>query len=117
MILIFREDDLFQDDDEQVTVEPDKDEETKEAQDRIKRQQLAANIFDQANEADVDQELAEEAREAEKRKQFGKEVKKALKKRERALIYDSDSEHPYSDEVGPPDLDIMTMADKFAERG
>jgi len=101
--LDFQEDDLFQDDDEQVTVEPDKDEETKEAQDRIKRQQLAANVFDQANEADVDEELAEEAREAEKRKQFGKEVKKALKKRERALIYDSDSEHPYSDEVSFPE--------------
>jgi transcription initiation factor TFIIF subunit alpha len=51
----------------------------------------------------VDEELAEEAREAEKRKQFGKEVKKALKKRERALIYDSDSEHPYSDEVSSPE--------------
>jgi len=97
--LDFDGDDLFQDDDEQATVEKVDDEETKEAQDRIKREQLAANIFDQANEAEVDQELREEEIEAEKIKKFGKDVKKALKKRERALIYDSDSSHPYSDVV------------------
>lgn len=96
--LDFNEDDLFQDDDEQHTVEKVEDEETKEAQDRIKREQLAANVFDQANEADVDQELREEELEAEKIKKFGKDVKKALKKRERNLVYESDSEHPYSDQ-------------------
>jgi transcription initiation factor TFIIF subunit alpha len=97
--LDFNEDDLFQDDDEQHTVEKVEDEETKEAQDRIKREQLAANIFDQADEAEVDQELQEEEKEAEKLKKFGKDVKKALKKRERNFIYDSDSDHPYSDVV------------------
>lgn len=97
--LDFQEDDLFQDDDEQVTVEPDKDEEVKEAQDRIKREQRSANIFDQANEADVDEELDEEEKEVEERKLLGKGVKKALKKRERNFVYDSDSDHPYSDAV------------------
>jgi transcription initiation factor TFIIF subunit alpha len=97
--LDFDGDDLFQDDDEQPTVEPDKDEEVKDAQDRIKREQLGANIFGQANEAEVDQELDEEEREAEKRKKLGKGVKKALKKRERNLIYESDSDHPYSETV------------------
>ncbi|CCU82968.1 transcription initiation factor IIF subunit alpha [Blumeria hordei DH14] len=88
---------LFQDDDELATVEPDKDEETKEAQERIKKEQLGANVFDQANEAEVDKEFIEEEKEAEVRKKFGKDVKKALKKRERNYIYDSDSDHPYSD--------------------
>ncbi|TQS34198.1 hypothetical protein Golomagni_05427 [Golovinomyces magnicellulatus] len=95
--LDFNGDDLFQDDDELATVEPDKDEESKEAQDRIKKEQLGANFFGQANEAEVDQELFEEEKEAEVRKKLGKGVKKALKKRERNYIYDSDSDHPYSE--------------------
>lgn len=86
----FEADDLFQDDDEQATVEPDQDEEVKEAQDRIKREQLGANIFDLAVEAEVDKELARERKEEEHRKMLGKEVTKALKKREKNYIYESD---------------------------
>ena len=94
--LDFDADDLFQDDDEQATMEPDQDEEAKEAQGRIKREQLGANIFDQAVEAEIDQELAEEQKEEEKRKLLGKGVTKALKKREKNYIYDSDgSSNPY----------------------
>ncbi|POS86632.1 hypothetical protein EPUL_001380 [Erysiphe pulchra] len=95
--LDFNGEDLFQDDDELATVEPDKDEETKEAQNRIKKEQLGANVFDQADEAEVDRELLEEKKEAEARKKLGKKVKKALKKRERNYIYDSESDHPYSE--------------------
>lgn len=94
--LDFDDNDLFQDDDEQAFLEPDKDEEVKESKERIKREQLGANIFDQANEADVDEELAEERREAEKRKKLGKEVKKALAKREKMTVYESDSSNPYA---------------------
>ncbi|KAF8851516.1 hypothetical protein BDZ45DRAFT_730868 [Acephala macrosclerotiorum] len=95
--LDFAEDDLFQDDDEQVTMEPDNDEETKDAQERIKREQLGANVFDQANEADIDMEFQKEEKEAEEQKKLSKNVKKMLKKRERNHIYDSDSDHPYSE--------------------
>ena len=95
--LDFEADDLFQDDDEQATMEPDQDEEVKEAQGRIKREQLAANIFDQAIEAEVDKELAEEQKEQEKRKLLGKQVTKALKKREKNYIYESDdTENPFA---------------------
>ncbi|KUJ14160.1 uncharacterized protein LY89DRAFT_720527 [Mollisia scopiformis] len=94
--LDFAEDDLFQDDDEQVTMEPDNDEETKDAQERIKREQLGANVFDQANEADVDMEFLKEEKEAEEQKKLSKGVKKMLKKREQTHLYDSDSDHPYS---------------------
>lgn len=97
--LDFAEDDLFQDDDEQVTMEPDNDEETKDAQERIKREQLGANVFDQANEADIDLEFMKEEKEAEEQKKLSKGVKKMLKKRERNHIYDSDSDHPYSESV------------------
>ena len=94
--LDFEADDLFQDDDEQPTVEPDQDEEVKEAQDRIKREQLGANIFDLAVEAEVDEALAKERKEEERRKMLGKEVTKALKKREKNYIYESDkSSNPF----------------------
>ena len=94
--LDFDADDLFQDDDEQATVEPDNDEEAKEAQIRIKKEQLGANIFDQAVEAEVDKELAEMKKEEERRKLLGKGVTKALKKREKNYIYESDdSSNPY----------------------
>ena len=97
----FDGDDLFQDDDEMATVEPDKDEDTKDAQDRIKREQLGANLFDKNDEAEVEAELKEIEEEAEQRKKLGKGVKKALKKRERNLIYESDDSDgdPYREEV------------------
>ncbi|KAH8667513.1 hypothetical protein BGZ60DRAFT_452217 [Tricladium varicosporioides] len=94
--LDFDSDDLFQDDDEQATVEPDKDEDTKDAQEKIKREQLGANVFDFANEAEVEKELERELREQEKEKKLGKKTRKALTRRERNLIYESDSDHPYS---------------------
>jgi len=97
--LDFEADDLFQDDDEQATVEPDKDEETKESKERIKREQLGANVFGQTNEADVDKELEEEEKENLRRKKLGKGVKKALTKREKMTIYESDSSNPYASSV------------------
>jgi transcription initiation factor TFIIF subunit alpha len=97
--LDFDGDDLFQDDDEMPTVEPDKDEEAKESKEKIKREQLGANIFDNNDEADVDEELEEEKREAELRKKLGKGVKKALTKREKMMVYESDSSNPYASSV------------------
>lgn len=92
---------LFQDDDEQATFEPEQDEDTKDAQEKIKREQLGANVFDQANEADVEKELEEEVQEAEESKKDAKGVKKALKKRERNLMYESDGSgsNPYVSSV------------------
>lgn len=92
-------DDLFQDDDEQATVEPDNDEDTKNATEKIKREQRGANLFGEGDENEVEKELEEEAREEEQKKKLGKGMKKALKKRERNYLYDSDSDHPYSSSV------------------
>ena len=106
----FEADDLFQDDDEQATVEPDQDEEVKEAQNKIKREQLGANIFDQAIEAEVDKELEEEKREEEKRKLLGKQVTKALKKREKNYIYESDdTDNPFASSSVCFHLSIMSF--------
>jgi len=93
------EGDLFEDDDEQPTVEPDRDEETKHAADKIKREQLGANLFGEGDENEVEKELQEEEKEEEAKKKLGKSMKKALKKREKNYLYDSDSSHPYSTSV------------------
>jgi transcription initiation factor TFIIF subunit alpha len=97
--LDFAEDDLFQDDDEQATVEPDNDEETKETQAKIKREQQGANVFDKADEAEVEKELERELMEIEAEKKSSKKTRKALTRRERNLIYETDSDHPYSESV------------------
>lgn len=93
------EGDLFEDDDEQPTVEPDRDEETKHAAEKIKREQLGANLFGEGDENEVEKELQEEEKEEEAKKKLGKSMKKALKKREKNYLYDSDSSHPYSTSV------------------
>lgn len=95
------EGDLFADDDEMPTVEPDNDEDTKTAQDKIKREQLGANLFGEADENEIEKELEKEEREEEMRKKLGKTTKKALKKREKNYLYESDSStrDPFSSEV------------------
>ncbi|KAI9745501.1 MAG: hypothetical protein M1818_001035 [Claussenomyces sp. TS43310] len=90
------EDDLFADDDEQPTVEPDNDEETKNTTEKIKREQLGANLFGEGDENEVEKEMKEEEQEEELKRKLGKTTKKALKKREKNYLYDSDSSHPYS---------------------
>ena len=102
--LDFNEEDLFQDDDEAPNMVPDEDLDEKESKDRIKREQLAANIFDQANEADVDEEEREERKMKERLKEEGKKLKKALAKREKMTIYDEDSDSdPYAEKESESD--------------
>jgi transcription initiation factor TFIIF subunit alpha len=114
-------DDLFDNDDEQPGLEPDRDEVTVEAQARIKKEQYSSNVFGEGlfrDERDLDKEQKELDREAEMRKKFGKSTKKALRKRERNLVYQSDSEdHPYSSVVST-DLAICgRAANDIPERG
>ena len=93
------EEDRFADDEENVLFEGEL-EETKQAEDRIKRDQLQANIFDLKEEKEYDKAELEEKREKDAEKKLGKGVKKALMKREKNYIYDSDSaDNPYSEEV------------------
>lgn len=93
------EEDRFADDEENQLFEGD-DEETKLAEERIKRDQLQANIFNLKEEKEYEKAELLEKKEKEAEKKLGKGVKKALMKREKNYIYDSDSaDNPYSEEV------------------
>ena len=95
--LDFEED--FADDEEGAKADVE-DEETKHAEERIKRDQLQANIFDLKEETEYDKQAQIEKEEKEQEKTGGKRVRKALMKREKNYIYDSDSdENPYSEAV------------------
>ena len=92
------DEDRFADDEENPLFEGE-DDEAKEAESRIKQDQLQANIFDLKDEKSYDKAEIREKRANEAKRKFGKKTKKALTKREKNFIYDSDSEHPYSEEV------------------
>lgn len=96
------EEDRFADDEDNPVLDFNPDETTKDAEERIKRDQLQANVFDLKEEKEYENAEAEEKKQREKQKLLGKGVKKALKRREKNYIYDSDSDaNPYSEEVCP----------------
>ena len=92
------EEDRFADDEENPMFDND-DEEAKEAEDRIKKDQLQANVFETKDEEQYDKAEEKEVKEKEVKKKHGKKVRKALMKREKNYIYDSDSDNPYSEDV------------------
>ncbi|KAI9786251.1 MAG: hypothetical protein M1839_007662 [Geoglossum umbratile] len=90
------EEDRFADDEENQLFEGDADE-AKEAEDRIKRDQLQANIFDLKDEKEYDKEDELEKKETELSKKLGKKIRKTLVKQEKNYVYDTDSDNnPYS---------------------
>ena len=92
------QEDRFADDEENMVFE--EDDEAKEAEDRIKKDQLKANVFDLKEEKDYEKQEQLERQEKEEVKAFGKRVKKALMKREKNYVYDVDSsDNPYTSEV------------------
>lgn len=93
--------DEFQDDDEAPMFERNDDEDTKETKDRIRREQLGANLFGAGDESLVDQELQQQLKEELERQKFGKATRKALIKRDREDIYESDrsEDNPWSSSV------------------
>lgn len=93
--------DEFQDDDETPYFERMEDDDSKESKERIRREQLGANLFGDGDEQEVDKELQEQLREELERQKYGKSTKKALIKRDREDIYESDDsgENPWSSSV------------------
>lgn len=93
--------DEFQDDDEAPANEQHDDEDTKESKDRIRREQLGANLFGDGDEQEVDKDLQEQLREELERQKLGKATKKALIKRDREDVYESDAstDNPWSSSV------------------
>lgn len=89
----------FADDEENQVIEGD-EEEAKETEQRIKRDQLTANTFNLKEENEYEKLDKLEEKEKQAQKKLGKKTRKALIKRERQFIYDSDdSNNPYSSEV------------------
>ncbi|KAK0388757.1 hypothetical protein NLU13_5000 [Sarocladium strictum] len=82
--------DEFQDDDEQPTLERQEDEDTKEANERIKREQLGANNFGEGDEQELEKELKEKLQEELERQTYGKATKKKLIKHDNEDQYASD---------------------------
>ena len=93
--------DEFQDDDETPYFERMEDDDAKESKDRIRREQLGANLFGDGDENEVEKELKEMLQEELERQKYGKSTKKALIKRDREDIYESDNseEKPWSSSV------------------
>lgn len=93
--------DEFQDDDEAATFERNNDEDEKESKERVRREQLGANLFGEGDENQVERELNEELREELERRKYGKSTKKALIKRDREEVYESDKseDNPWSSSV------------------
>ncbi|KAI0150737.1 Rap30/74 interaction domain-containing protein [Xylariaceae sp. FL1272] len=111
--------DEFQDDDETAGFEPDKDDDTKDAKDRVRREQLGANLFGDADEKEVENEEAALKKEEEARKLLGKSLKKALKKRDKQFQYDSDSSNdrdPFASSESDSDSDSNEDEEEKAEK-
>lgn len=113
--------DEFQDDDETAGWEPERDEDAKQASDRIRRDQLNANLFGDADEVKVEKEEQDEKKEELERKLFGKDLKKALKRRDKQFQYDSDSSregNPFASSGDESDSDDSEKEgeDKKAEK-
>ncbi|KAL8851323.1 MAG: hypothetical protein Q9221_003768 [Calogaya cf. arnoldii] len=92
------DEDRFADDEENPYLEiPEED--AKEIEEKVKRDQLKANFFDNKDEKEADEEEKVQQKEKELERLHGKSFKRALMKREKNYIYDSDSaDNPYSSE-------------------
>ncbi|KAJ5110719.1 hypothetical protein N7532_001254 [Penicillium argentinense] len=99
------EEDRFADDEEHYDdLFTEQDEDAKEAEKRIKEDQLKANVFDLKDEKDYEDEEKREKWEKEARHVQGKKMRKALKKREKNYDYSSGSDaNPYTDEESSDD--------------
>ncbi|KAK7525587.1 transcription initiation factor IIF subunit alpha [Phyllosticta citriasiana] len=98
-VIDFDEQEHFADDEEGVNgLFEGEDEDTKAAQDRIKREQLSANFFANKDEKDVWEQEESEKMEKELARKLEKSLRKKIIKREKNYNYDlDDSEgNPYS---------------------
>jgi transcription initiation factor TFIIF subunit alpha len=92
--------DEFQDDDEQPTLERQDDEDTKETNERIKREQREANNFGEGDEQELEKELKAQLKEQLDRQKYGKKLKKKLLKNQDNVYDESDSdEKPWTSSV------------------
>ncbi|KAL6718229.1 transcription factor IIF subunit tfg1 [Lecanora helva] len=106
------QEDRFADDEDNMNLF-EEDQETKETEERIKKDQLQANVFDIKEEKEYEQQEKLEKKEKEMAKKFGKRTKKALMKREKNYIYDSDTtDNPYSSESASDDTETELLKEE-----
>ena len=100
--------DDFADDEENPLFEGEA-EDAKEAEERIKRDQLQANVFNLKDEKAYDKAESLEKREKEAQKKLSRKIIKALRRQEKNFAYESDSDNPYSSDVKilPVNLDTI----------
>lgn len=93
------EEDRFADDEENVGIQ-DSDEEAKLAEDRIKKDQLKANVFGLKSQKEYDEEEEREKKEKERlNTSYGKKVTKALQKHENPEYGSTDDDNLSDSEV------------------
>ena len=94
--------DEFQDDDDNAGFDQE-DLDTKESKDRVRREQVGANLFGEGDEDKVAEEEREQELEKLKRKLIGKQTVKKLMKLEHATGYQNsdseDGENPFADDT------------------
>ncbi|KAK4696052.1 transcription initiation factor TFIIF subunit alpha, partial [Lecanoromycetidae sp. Uapishka_2] len=109
------QEDRFADDEENMVFE--EDEETKEAEKRIEKDRLQANVFDLKAEKEYEKQELLEKRGKEVGKKQRKKVKKTILKREKKNEYDTDStDNPYSSDDESDSDDTEAERLKEAER-
>jgi len=97
--LDYNYEEAFADDEENALFEGGEDE-TKEAEEKTKRNQREANIFEVKEQKDFDKEEEDEKKKQQEEKKLAKKTRKALMKQEKNYAYEDDSEeNPYTSEV------------------
>lgn len=92
------EEDRFADDEENNLFDGEV-EDAKDAEERIKRDQLQANVFNLKDEKSYDKAETLEKKEKEAQKKLSRKIIKALRRQEKNYAYESESDNPYSSEV------------------
>jgi transcription initiation factor TFIIF subunit alpha len=96
----FDEKEMFDDDEGDLAIEGEDEEDTKEAEKRMRREQLGANIFDLNDEKEVEEEEDKKEEFEKEQKKQEKSTRMALMEHEKNLTYeDSEDENPYTSEV------------------
>ncbi|KAK8253931.1 transcription initiation factor IIF subunit alpha [Phyllosticta capitalensis] len=118
-VIDFDEQEHFADDEEGVNgLFEGEDEDTKVAQERIKREQLSANFFANKDEKDVWEQEEEEKLEKELEKKLEKSLRKKIIKREKNYNYDLEDsdENPYSSSSDSEDSEAERQKEEERKR-
>ncbi|PNS15804.1 hypothetical protein CAC42_4256 [Sphaceloma murrayae] len=115
----FDAEDEFQDDDEGKLFGGD-DDDVKESEKKIRQEMLGANIFAGTGvkeEKDWDAEEEKEKKKADEERRRQRKLRRALVKNERKFEYESESDHPYSEESEDEESADLTKEEDIKKEG